>query len=94
MATPALNSALRGTGEKAGSAGRPTPKIEELRDAWFDATDAGRRRRRSPRQMQMRAFETVPYIPTAQFIIPTAYRTNLKGVIVAPITCMWNVEKK
>ena len=43
---------------------------------------------------QMRAFEFVPYVPTAQFILPTAYRTNLSGVIIAPMTLMWNVEKK
>jgi hypothetical protein len=33
----------------------------------------------------MRAYEFVPYVPTAQFILPAAYRTNLSGVIVAPI---------
>jgi peptide/nickel transport system substrate-binding protein len=44
--------------------------------------------------MQRRAFETVPYIPTAQFIIPTAYRTTLSGVINSPVTFIWNVEKK
>jgi peptide/nickel transport system substrate-binding protein len=36
----------------------------------------------------------VPYIPTAQFIIPTAYRTNLSGILVSPVNFMWNVEKK
>ena len=45
-------------------------------------------------EMQKRAFETVPYVPTAQFIIPTAYRTNLSGVIISPVTFIWNVEKK
>ena len=40
------------------------------------------------------AFEFVPYVPTAQFILPTAYRTNLSGVIIAPMTLMWNIEKK
>jgi len=44
--------------------------------------------------MQRRAFESVPYIPTAQFIIPTAYRSNLSGVINSPVTFLWNVEKK
>ena len=44
--------------------------------------------------VQLRAFDFVPYVPTAQFILPTAYRTNLTGVIIAPITLMWNVEKK
>jgi peptide/nickel transport system substrate-binding protein len=44
--------------------------------------------------VQARAFEFVPYIPTAQFILPTAYRTNLSGVIIAPITLLWNVDKR
>ncbi|MBS1136001.1 MAG: hypothetical protein H6R02_3142, partial [Burkholderiaceae bacterium] len=26
--------------------------------------------------------------------IPTAYRTNLSGVIISPVTFIWNVEKK
>ena len=45
-------------------------------------------------QMQMRAWVTVPYIPTAQFTIPTAYRTNLSGLLVSPMNLMWNVDKK
>jgi peptide/nickel transport system substrate-binding protein len=44
--------------------------------------------------VQARAFDFVPYVPTAQFILPTAYRTSLSGVIIAPVTFMWNVEKK
>jgi len=35
----------------------------------------------------------VPYIPTGQFIIPTAYRKNLSGIIVAPVVFLWNVDK-
>jgi len=44
--------------------------------------------------IQKRAWEIVPYIPTAQFIIPTAYRTTLSGIIRSPVTFLWNVEKK
>ena len=44
--------------------------------------------------VQGRAFEFLPYVPTAQFILPTAYRTNLSGIIVAPMAFLWNVEKK
>ena len=36
----------------------------------------------------------VPYIPTTQFFIMTAYRSNLSGAIVAPVIFLWNVEKK
>ncbi len=40
------------------------------------------------------AFEFVPIIPTGQFILPTAYRSNISGLIIAPINLLWNVEKK
>ena len=36
----------------------------------------------------------VPYVPTGQFVVPTAYRKNLDGIIVAPVVFLWNVEKK
>ena len=44
--------------------------------------------------VQRRAFEFVPIIPTGQFILPTAYRSNISGLIIAPINLLWNVEKK
>jgi len=27
-------------------------------------------------------------------VIPTAYRKNLDGIIIAPVVFLWNVEKK
>ena len=93
LINPAVNFAVRGTGEK-GWFGWPTDaRIEELREAWFGSSDAASSKAAAD-AVQQRAFQLVPYIPTAQFIIPTAYRTNLTGVIVAPITLLWNVEKK
>ena len=44
-------------------------------------------------KIQERAFETVPYIPTGQYLPKTAYRKNLSGIIIAPALFMWNVEK-
>ena len=93
MANPAATSPMRKLGEKAWFGWPNDPKLEELREAWFDATDAAAGRKAAD-AVQVEAFEFVPYIPTAQFIIPTAYRSNLSGVIVAPVTFLWNVEKK
>src|SRR5438094_835083 len=93
MTSPAVNFAVRGSGQKAWFGWPDDPKIEELRDAWFAATDAATAKKAAD-AVQARAFEFVPYIPTAQFILPTAYRTNLSGVIIAPMTLMWNVEKR
>jgi len=35
----------------------------------------------------------LPYIPTGQWSPVTAYRENIKGIIIAPALFMWNVEK-
>ena len=93
LASPALNSALRGHGEKAWFGWPTDPKMEELREQWFAAPDLASQKKIAE-EMQKRAFDTVPYIPTAQFIIPTAYRSNVSGVIISPVTFLWNVEKK
>lgn len=93
ITTPALNTALRGAGEKSWFGWPTDAKLEELRDAWFNAPTVAEQKKIAE-QMQVRAFETVPYIPTAQFIIPTAYRTTLSGVINSPVTFLWNVEMK
>ena len=93
MTTPALNSPLRGAGEKSWFGWPNDAEMERLRDAWFAAPDLATQKKIAE-QMQARAFEIVPYIPTAQFIIPTAYRTNLSGIVSAPMALLWNVEKK
>jgi peptide/nickel transport system substrate-binding protein len=93
LTSPATNFAVRGTGQKGWFGWAEDAKIEELRDAWFATTDAASSKK-AAEAVQARAFEFVPYVPTAQFILPTAYRTNLSGVIIAPMTLMWNVEKR
>jgi len=92
VTSPAVNFAVRGNGQKAWFGWPEDAKIEELREQWFAATDAASSKK-AAEAVQARAFDFVPYIPTAQFILPTAYRTNLSGVIIAPVTFMWNVEK-
>jgi peptide/nickel transport system substrate-binding protein len=93
MVSPAVNFPLRASGEKAWFGWPTDAKMEELREAWFNAPDAAAQKKVAE-ELQRRAFEFVPYIPTAQFILPTAYRTNITGVIIAPINLLWNVEKK
>ena len=93
VTSPAVNFAVRGSGQKAWFGWPEDAKIEELREAWFAATDAATSKKAAD-AVQARAFDFVPYVPTAQFILPTAYRTNLSGLIIAPITLMWNVEKR
>ena len=93
MVNPAVNFPIRGTGEKAWFGWPTDPKMEELREAWFNAPDAASSKKAAD-AVQKEAFEFVPIIPTGRFILPTAYRSNISGLIIAPINLLWNVEKK
>ena len=91
LTDPALSLPLRGAGDASWFGWPKNPKIEQLRDAWFTAP-ADEQKKLSD-QIQVEAFEAVPYVPTGQFVIPTAYRKSLSGVIVAPVAFLWNIEK-
>jgi peptide/nickel transport system substrate-binding protein len=93
MINPALNFPLRANGEKAWFGWPTDEKIEALRNDWLAAPDLAAQKKVAA-ALQEEAFIDVPYIPTGQFIIPTAFRKNLKGVIVAPVVFLWNVEKQ
>jgi peptide/nickel transport system substrate-binding protein len=71
---------------------RPNPKMDALRDAWFDAPDLPAQKAVAD-QMQLLGFAEPPFIPLGQYFIPYAYRTGLTGFLHAPITALWNVRK-
>jgi peptide/nickel transport system substrate-binding protein len=94
MINPATNRFLRAGGVKGAPPGWPTDeKIEALRAAWFAATEDTQRHDLAD-QIQQRAFEFVPYIPTGQLAGTQAFRKDLDGVIDAPIPFLWNIEKR
>ena len=93
MLSPALNIPLRANGDKAWFGWPTDPKLEELIDAWFKASDPAMQKKLAD-QVQEEAYTEVPYVPTGQFVVPTAYRKNLDGIIIAPVVFLWNVEKK
>jgi peptide/nickel transport system substrate-binding protein len=88
---PAGHIFLRGNG-KAASPGWPSdPKIEALRDAWFQAPDLPTQQGLT-RELQLEAFQDVPYIPLGQYFQPTAYQANLTGVLHgSPV--FWNIKR-
>ncbi len=69
------------------------PKLEGLIDQWFKAADFTAQKKLAA-DIQTEAYQgDVPYVPTGQFVVPTAYRKNLHGIIIAPVVFFWNVEK-
>ena len=89
---PASHFILRGNGKNA-SFGWPTSeKLEALRDQWFDAPNLDAQKKIAA-QIQLQAFEDVPYIPLGQSIAPTAYRKDIVGVLNGQPT-FWNVKRR
>ena len=94
MLSPAVNIPSAATATRRGSAGRPTRRSRSC------ATPGSRRptsaaQKKLADEIQVEAYANdVPYVPTGQFVVPTAYRKNLDGIIIAPVTFLWNVEKK
>ena len=91
--SPAVHPSLRGLGTAPGAApGWPTSeKLEQSRTAWFDAPDLAAQQRISA-EMQVQAFQDVPFMPIGQFFQPTAYRKSLRGVLNGFAT-FWNVAR-
>jgi peptide/nickel transport system substrate-binding protein len=93
MLSPALNGPLRSNGDKAWFGWPSDPKLENLIDSWFKAPDLAAQRNLAA-DIQVEAYTEVPYVPTGLFVIPTAYRKNLEGIIISPVVFLWNIEKK
>ncbi|MBP0496147.1 ABC transporter substrate-binding protein [Pararoseomonas indoligenes] len=76
---PATQSYVRGPG-KAGTYGWPDlPKIEALRDQFMDAGDP-EQQKRLVRDIQLQAFQDVPYLPTGLYYQPTAFLKSVTGI--------------
>jgi peptide/nickel transport system substrate-binding protein len=88
---PAAHNYIRGSGKNATFGWADIPELERLRTAWFDAPDVPAQREIC-RQMQLVAFETVPYVPTGIFYQPTAYHKTLSGVLKG-LPLFYNVRK-
>jgi peptide/nickel transport system substrate-binding protein len=93
MVNPALNFPLKMNGEKAWFGWPSDAKLEALRVQWLDAPDLEAQQKLAA-DIQQEAFTSLPFITTGQFVIPTAFRKNLKGVVPAPVVFLWNVEKQ
>jgi peptide/nickel transport system substrate-binding protein len=89
--TPASHLPLRGNG-KSSWFGWPTmPKVEELREAWFNAEDAAAQNSIGE-AIQRQAFEDVPFYPLGVAQSPTAFRQDITGVPEG-FVIFWNVRR-
>ena len=89
--SPAPHNWLRGNGA-ASIAGWPnSPRIEALRDQWFAASDLASEQAIA-REMQVAAFQDVPYYPLGLLADVTAYRRRVSGILDG-LVLFYNVRK-
>jgi peptide/nickel transport system substrate-binding protein len=88
---PASHLGLRGNGLLAWPGWPTSPQLETLREKWFAAADQPARQAIC-RDIQMQAWQDVPYIPTGRWADVTAYRTNLTGVL-SGMPLFYNLSK-
>jgi peptide/nickel transport system substrate-binding protein len=89
--TPASHLPLRGNGKAAWFGWPDDPKIEALREAWFSAPDLAVQKKIGE-QIQLQAFQDIPYYPLGLAQLPTAFRREITGVPEGfPI--FWNVRR-
>jgi peptide/nickel transport system substrate-binding protein len=91
FATPASHLPLRGNGKDAWFGWPTMPKIEELRTAWFNAPDLAAQQKIG-REIQLQAFQDVPYYPLGLAQLPTAFRHDITGVLEG-FPLFWNVRR-
>ncbi|MCC6716299.1 MAG: ABC transporter substrate-binding protein [Acetobacteraceae bacterium] len=90
---PAGHIALRGNGDQPSSwpGWCTSPELERLRNAWFTAPDLAAQQAICV-DMQKQALIDVPYMPLGQYQQPTAYRSDITGMLNGFAT-FWNVRR-
>jgi peptide/nickel transport system substrate-binding protein len=88
---PAAHTPLRGNGTAAWPGWPSIPRLEELRDAWFEAPE-GDAQKRIGREMQEVAMDELPYVPVGAYVSNTALRRNLQGRVPG-FAIFWNISR-
>ena len=91
FADPSGNFPLRGQGAGAWFGWPTIPKLEELRDAWFDAPDLETQKKLA-REIQLTMLDEVPYIPVGAYTSMTSHRRNLTGRVPG-FALFWNIKR-
>jgi peptide/nickel transport system substrate-binding protein len=76
---PASHLGLRGNGARAWFGWPEAPKLEELRQAWFEAPDLAAQKKIGE-DIQRQFWIDVPYVPLGVYYQPTVFTRRLTGI--------------
>jgi peptide/nickel transport system substrate-binding protein len=90
---PIVNNMVGGQGPEGGWFGWPEDaELEEMRLEFAKADSADQRRELAAR-IQEHVYEQGYYAPIGQYYIPTAWRTEIEGVLDGPAQFFWNIRR-
>ena len=93
MMLPINHLGLRSSCDKAWFGWPCDADIEKMRNAFGDTADQAERKKLAE-QIQLRALETLPYIPLGVAYQIRAARADLTGVLAPPAPVYWNIGRK
>ena len=91
FADPSAHFPMRGNGTGAWFGWPDVPRLEELRDAWFDADDLSAQQRIA-REMQTVAMDELPYVPVGAYMSMTGLRKDLHERVMG-FAIFWNLRR-
>jgi peptide/nickel transport system substrate-binding protein len=88
--TPAVNAGIGGACDKAWFGWYCSEQMEKMRAEWARTTDAAKRKQLAE-QIQLLAFDEVPFVPWGQYLQPQLFAKKVKGVLKFLTPVVWNV---
>ncbi|MGA0572901.1 ABC transporter substrate-binding protein [Variovorax sp. VNK109] len=92
MMDPLGHLGLRSNCDKAWFGWPCDEELEKLRDQFATAADTGKRADIA-RAVQVRALQTLPYVPLGQLYLVRAQSAKLSGALNAAVPVYWNIRK-
>jgi peptide/nickel transport system substrate-binding protein len=91
IVNPAVNAFINSSGDKAWFGWPTSEAMEKLRTDWAREPDQAKQKKMAE-QIQLLAYDEVPHVSWGQFIAPSAFRKNVKGVLEFGATILWNIQ--
>ncbi len=88
---PSVHFALSGAGPSAWFGWPSVPQLEKLATDWVQTRDLAKRKQLAD-EIQRVALSEVTYVPWGEWVQPTVFRKNVRGVLRFGAPIFWNVK--